>query len=104
GPRRSPQALPRLHHSFCLLRLRPSPLVARRVLASAVACPQFMEVALANLIRDTCPPQSGPHTLAVISLPKVSSPPEPDTSSRVHTFPKAGGGGKSSTPVTSSDG
>ena len=93
SPPRGKIALPHQHHSFCVLWLLPSPLLARMVLSSTVDCPQLMEVAHANLNQDTCPPQGGPQTFAVISLPKESSSPEPDSFDRVHTFPKAGGEG-----------
>ena len=93
SPPRGKIALPHQHHSFCVLWLLPSPLLARMVLSSTVDCPQLMEVAHANLNQDTCPPQGGPQTFAVISLPKESSSPEPDSFDRVHTFPKAGDGG-----------
>ena len=68
------------------------------LLSSAVVCPQFMEVAQVNLLPNTCPPQGGPHLCAVISLPKESGPPEPDSFDRIHTFPKAGGGGDHPSP------
>src|SRR5207249_3966165 len=81
-------------HSACLLRLPRRRLLACLVLSSVVDCPQLMEVAYVNLHRNTCPPQGGPQLSAVMSLPKESSSPEPDSFDRIHAFPKAGGGGK----------